>query len=122
MLNIVITYAFATFAWIFFRANGLHDAMYVITHSFESASSFWQGGPHTGLSTIKVFYTVPQWMALAGALAVLFVIEKAQFRFSINVWLVQQTTPVRWSIYYGIVVYIAVLGAFEHVQFIYFQF
>jgi alginate O-acetyltransferase complex protein AlgI len=122
LLNIGFTYILATFAWIFFRANTLHDAAYIITHMFSSATSFWQGIGHTGLSTVKVFYTLSQWMALAGALVLLFAVEKAQLHYSINNWLVQQAKPIRWGIYYGIVLYIALLGAFEHVQFIYFQF
>lgn len=122
LLNITVTYVLVTFAWIFFRANGLHDAAYVIMHLFEPATALWQGMAYTGASTIKVFYTFPQWLALFGALALLFLVEKAQVRLSINAWLQQQATPVRWALYYGIVLYIAVLGAFERVQFIYFQF
>lgn len=122
LLNIGMTYILATFAWIFFRANGLQDALYVITHLFEPASSIWGGAPFTGLSTVKMFYTFSQWLALIGALAVLFMVEKAQSHVSINNWLVLQARPIRWAIYYGIVLYITVLGAFEHVQFIYFQF
>lgn len=122
LLNIGFTYLMATFAWVFFRANNLNDAVYVITHMFGTATSLWQKTVFTGLSTVKVFYTLPQWLALVGALAVLFTIERAQLRYSINNWLVHQARPVRWTIYYGIVLYIALMGAFEHVQFIYFQF
>ena len=122
LLNIGLTYVLATFAWIFFRANELQDSFYIITHIIEPASSNWGGATFTGLSTVKTFYSFSQWLALIGALAVLFVVEKAQSRLSINQWLVQRAQPIRWAIYYGIVVYIAVLGAFEHVQFIYFQF
>ncbi|WP_317197794.1 MBOAT family O-acyltransferase [Hymenobacter siberiensis] len=122
LLNIGLTYVLATFAWIFFRANSLHDAIYVIRHLFDPASAFWQKSVFTGLSTVKVFYTLPQWLALFGALSLLFAVEKAQLHLSINNWLVQQATPVRWTLYYAIVLYIALLGAFEHVQFIYFQF
>ena len=122
LLNIALTCALAAFAWIFFRANTMHDAFYVITHLFEPSSSFWHGTTFTGLSTIKVMYKFHEWLALAGALALLFAVEKAQVRVTINHWLTQQAAPVRWALYYGIVLYTALLGAFQHVQFIYFQF
>lgn len=122
LLNIAFTYALATFAWIFFRANGLNDAFYVITHLFEPALYSSSGHSYTGLSTVMVFYTFSQWIALVFALLLLFGVEKAQLHISMNAWIVRQTTPVRWTIYHGIVLYIAILGAFERVQFIYFQF
>lgn len=122
LLNTGITYVLVAFAWIFFRANTLQDAGYVINNLFTTSSAYWKDAVFTGLSTIKIFYTRTEWLALFGALILLFLVEKAQFRLSINNWLVQQSTPVRWAIYQGIVLYIVLLGAFEHVQFIYFQF
>ncbi|MDO7846603.1 MBOAT family O-acyltransferase [Hymenobacter sp. M29] len=116
LLNTALTYGLVAFAWIFFRANTLHDAVYVIRHTLDLSPDLWH------ISAVKVFYKRNEWLALAGALAVLFVVEKYQFRLSIGNWLAQQATPVRWAMYYGIVLYIALLGAFEHVQFIYFQF
>lgn len=116
LLNIALTYVLVAFAWIFFRANTLHDAVYVIRHSFDLSPDLWR------VSAVQVFYKRNEWLALVGALAVLFLVEKYQFRVSIGNWLTRQATPVRWALYYGIVLYIALLGAFEHVQFIYFQF
>lgn len=121
-LNIFLTCALAAFAWIFFRSNTIHDALYVITHMFGPSSSVWQGNTFTGLSTVKVFYAFRDWMVLAGALVILFALETAQSRVVINSWLTQQATPVRWAFYFSIVLYTALLGAFKHVQFIYFQF
>ena len=122
LLNIVFTYVLATFAWIFFRANTVHDALYVITHVFDHSTALWHGTTYSGLPTVKVFYQKYEWLALAGSLLLLFLVEKNQAQVSIGSWLDRQTKPVRWAIYYGIVLYIAFLGAFEHVQFIYFQF
>ncbi|PJJ60012.1 MBOAT family O-acyltransferase [Hymenobacter chitinivorans] len=122
LLNTGLTYVLVAFAWIFFRANTLQDAGYVINNLFTTSSAYWKDTVFTGLSTVKIFYTRTEWLALLGALILLFAVEKAQFRLSINNWLVRQSTPVRWAIYQGIVLYIVLLGAFEHVQFIYFQF
>jgi alginate O-acetyltransferase complex protein AlgI len=122
LLNIGLTYVLVAFAWVFFRANTLHDAAYVLTHLVGPSTSTWLGNTYSGLSTVKVFYTMREWLALIGALALLFAVEKTQVRLSINNWITSLATPVRWAIYYGIVLYIALLGAFEHVQFIYFQF
>ena len=122
LLNVALTYVLVTFAWIFFRANGLADALYIITHLFTPSSSAYSGTTYTGLSTVNVFFTLSQWGALVGALALLFAVEKAQVRLSIDSWVKRQATPVRWTLYYGLVLYVGLLGAFERVQFIYFQF
>lgn len=122
LLNIAFTYVLAAFAWIFFRANTLHDAWYIIRHLFDHSTGTWREIDYTGIATVKVFYKSYEWLALVGALLILVIIERAQFRHSINNWIQRQQTPIRWAIYYGIVLYIGLLGAFEHVQFIYFQF
>ncbi|WP_457067368.1 MBOAT family O-acyltransferase [Hymenobacter sp. UYAg731] len=122
LLNTVLTGGLVAFAWIFFRANTLPDAFYIIAHLFERSSGILHDTTFTGLATVKAFYSAQQWLALVGAVLILLVVEKAQFRFAITSRLAQQAAPVRWALYYGVVLYIALLGAFDHVQFIYFQF
>ncbi|MBF9220105.1 MBOAT family O-acyltransferase [Hymenobacter ruricola] len=121
-LNLAFTYALVTFAWIFFRANGLHDAVYIITHLLKPAAAVWHEQAFTGWYTVRVLYPFPQWMTLLLAVPLLFLVEKAQRHVSLNAWLGQQAAPVRWAIYYGIVLSIALLGAYENIRFIYFQF
>ncbi|WP_210518960.1 MBOAT family O-acyltransferase [Hymenobacter terricola] len=122
IVGILTTYALVTFAWIFFRANTFAEAFYIIRHLADGASAERNGTTWHGLATVLPIYTADEWLALAGALAALFLVEKAQARVAVGAWITRQATPVRWALYYGLVGYIALLGAFETVQFIYFQF
>ena len=120
--NQLATGALVTFAWIFFRANSLSDAGYVVRHLFDGAEAYWQGQQWTGLMAVKTFYTRSEWWALAGGLAVLVAVEVAQGRVPVGAWLPRQPAWLRWSLYGGLVGYIGLFGAFGDVQFIYFQF
>ncbi len=122
VLNVALTYALVAFAWIFFRANSVHDALYIIRHLFDASEALHEGFPYHGLSSVKVFYQRYEWLTLAGALLVLGLVESAQARMAVGGWVARQRAPVRWALYYGIVLCIALLGPFKHVQFIYFQF
>jgi D-alanyl-lipoteichoic acid acyltransferase DltB (MBOAT superfamily) len=121
-LSTLLTYGLVTFAWIFFRANSLSDALYVVRHLADSAQALRNGEVWYGLSTVLPFYKPEEWLALLGAVSILFLVERVQSRVAIGSWITRQAAPVRWSLYFGIVGYIALLGAFETVQFIYFQF
>jgi len=122
VLNVALTYALVAFAWIFFRANSVPDALYVIRHLFDASAALREDTLFHGLAAVKVFYQRYEWLALAGALLVLALVETAQARLAVGGWVARQPTPVRWALYYSIVLCIAVLGPFERVQFIYFQF
>ncbi|RTQ53283.1 MBOAT family protein [Hymenobacter gummosus] len=122
VLNVALTYALVTFAWIFFRANSLPDALYVIRHLFDPSEALREGALSHGLGAVKVFYQRYEWLALAGALLALALVETAQARVAVGGWVARQPTPVRWALYYGVVLCIALLSPMERVQFIYFQF
>jgi alginate O-acetyltransferase complex protein AlgI len=122
VLNVALTYALVAFAWIFFRANSAPDALYLIRHLFDTSAALHEGTLFHGLAAVKVFYPRYEWLALAGALGVLGLVEAAQARVAVGGWVARQPTPVRWALYYGIVLGIALLSPFERVQFIYFQF
>nr|WP_317192377.1 MBOAT family O-acyltransferase [Hymenobacter jeongseonensis] len=122
LVSIFFTFGLVTFAWIFFRANNLSDAFYIVRHLADNAESLRHGATWYGLETVSSFYTMGEWLALAGALAILLLVENSQRRVAVGAWLTRQAAPVRWSLYYGIVGYIALLGAFKELKFIYFQF
>ncbi|GAB2865688.1 MBOAT family O-acyltransferase [Hymenobacter ruber] len=122
VLNVALTYVLVAFAWIFFRANSVPDALYVVRHLFDTSTALREGTLSHGLAAVKVFYQRYEWLALAGALLGLGLVETAQARVAVGGWVARQPTPVRWALYYGIVLCIALLSPMERVQFIYFQF
>lgn len=103
-----LTFHLVCFAWIFFRAESLSDALTIVRKICGAAGSLDLAGPVT---------TQPfQWIALLlGA-----------------EWLAQNTAhglarmpvprPVRWCVYYALVIVIIFATPLSHVPFIYFQF
>ena len=121
-LGVLVTYCLVAFAWIFFRANTFADACYMVRHLADPAVSQRYGVVRHGLDTVFAFYAADEWLALGGAVGILWLVERAQARVAVGRWVARQVAPMRWALYYGIVGYIALLGAFETRQFIYFQF
>ncbi len=121
-LQISITFALATFAWIFFRANSVSNAFYIIKHSitglYQNLSNLYHHLPlnlKLGLSKREL---------LIGVLAIILmeIIHIMQNKYKMRDWIRSKPTYLRWSIYYAVVLMIVFLGVYENRQFIYFQF
>jgi hypothetical protein len=105
------------FAWIFFRANHLSDAFYIISHLFTG----WEGfcievlAPLGGTLKFKLMTGVVS----IGVLLLVHLL-KGEDRFSH--WLSGKPILLRWSVYYSMIVAILLFGHFGSKEFIYFQF
>lgn len=109
----VTTFALVCFAWIFFRAASIHDALTVIIR----LSSGW-ARPH--LSRLGM-----SWMnliVLSAGMSIVLLYDHIQQRG--DVWEFISDLPVkkRWAIYYALIGAIVWCGRFGAQQFIYFQF
>ncbi|OKS88465.1 hypothetical protein RG47T_3932 [Mucilaginibacter polytrichastri] len=110
LLKTIGIFAIVSFAWIFFRANSIADALGVIRNIF-----IWKRGIFLGTiqSLIYSFF----------GLAILLCAEikneyyPRAFSFSKSKYL-----GVRWAYYLALILIILELGAFNGSQFIYFQF
>ncbi len=118
-LQMLITFLLVCFAWIFFRADSLSDAAYVITHMF-SFNSLSPSYVYTELKAIfgtraevyRLIATLPVFIA-AGFIDKYAGIKK----------LVNKCHPVmRYVLYAVIAVYILLFARAEMQDFIYFQF
>jgi hypothetical protein len=112
-LQIFVTFNLVTFAWIFFRANSIADAFYIVRHLFvglELKSDYGLAGGFYGL----VF----------GVLIILFLgfVHLMQRRGSIIQFLAEKPVWARWAVYYAFVFTILVFGQYGTTEFIYFQF
>jgi|WetSurMetagenome_2_1015567.scaffolds.fasta_scaffold23128_1 alginate O-acetyltransferase complex protein AlgI len=120
--QILITFILTNFAWIFFRANSVSDASYIIKHSLTGLSANLSSLYHH--SGMKLELGLPRSEILIGLAAVIFMefIHIMQYRFSIRDWLRTKPSYVRWFIYYAAIIIIVYYGVYEKRQFIYFQF
>lgn len=108
-LQIIITFNLVTFGWIFFRANSLHDAHYVITHLFSN----W---PNIFLDLNSMAYGLL-------SIIVLMIVEYIKFRKKLSIdTIFQMPTAIRWSLYYLLIFSIILTGVSSDSAFIYYQF
>ncbi|HRP54767.1 MBOAT family O-acyltransferase [Agriterribacter sp.] len=113
-VQLVVTFALTTFAWIFFRANDLHHALSYISGIFshDLFSIPFLTHPELFKSIICIMliavFLVVEWIGRSNKYA----IEKIGQK---------QPTLVRWTFYYA-VVFSILLSYGKNQEFIYFQF
>jgi len=110
ILRVLVTFHLVAFAWIFFRANSLNDALFII----RSIASDLPRIPDPGL--FKMF--------AAGLICMAFIYLFDLFRGTrtIEDLVLPRGVLVRWLFYYGLMAAIFSLGVFGQSKFIYFQF
>ncbi len=117
-LQVLTTFALVCAGWIFFRADSLADAWYVLTHCLSGLR--WDLG--SGLSGLQFKDVRMGDVALGGA--GILALEAAQWvgahpgfkeRFG-------RQPALRWGAYCAGLFIMALFGVYEHVNFIYFQF
>jgi alginate O-acetyltransferase complex protein AlgI len=118
-IQVGITFGLVCFGWIFFRANSLTDALYIITHLFSG----WR---------LLTTQSAPQLVFIAGkpslfilCILLLIVLESVHLLERRVDWrTVLKLKPIwfRWAVYYSLVISIMLLGSLNAEPFIYFQF
>ena len=129
-LKILFMFALICFAWIFFRANTLWDALYIVNHLFVGVGPLLTSLVHsTSPGQLKNVLT-PVWMGQSSskfiiaiaAIIFLEIIHSIQRHKTIRHMLAEKPWYVRWAAYYGIIMGILYFGVFNDSPFIYFQF
>ena len=112
-VQIVLTFLIFSFSNIFFRANSLTDAYYIITHLFSGLSLYFYQG---------IRLTIPELTVAVGSIIFMEFIHLIQRHVGMRRFLNDKPLVVRWGIYLIILSAILVFGVFGHNEFIYFQF
>jgi D-alanyl-lipoteichoic acid acyltransferase DltB (MBOAT superfamily) len=121
-IHVGCTFSLVTFSWIFFRANTLKDALYIITHIFSNIESYTTfNGIYRSLDALnagKVGFVVT---LLSIGIMELFHLKSRSKK--ICDLLKTKPTYLRWSVYYSLMLWMIMFGVFEGAsEFIYFQF
>ena len=122
LLDVTITFILVAFAWIFFRANDLDDAIYIISNLFVNYNEI------LNLSELRMQFRgigLFQEDLIKCFLLILTLFLYSSYERSGNVWEKLQKKPkwIRWSIYYILVYGILFIAPHSNVNnFIYFQF
>jgi D-alanyl-lipoteichoic acid acyltransferase DltB (MBOAT superfamily) len=121
VVRIVLTFSLVCAAWVWFRAGGFGEALYILTvigqafvHPASTFSAFWGRFPG-------------HFMEMRFALAVLGLliaatIEVAGYRGKKLEDLFGRPWAVRWAAYYGLLLSVILLGMWGSSSFLYFQF
>ena len=114
--KIVFSFALVDFAWIFFRANNLSDALYI-------SRTVIMGFRHPFQEYIFPAFAMSPAMMLAMALiGLLMTLEVLEQKITISSHFRNWPLPCRWAVYYCGIYAILLLGVLENDAFIYFQF
>jgi D-alanyl-lipoteichoic acid acyltransferase DltB (MBOAT superfamily) len=113
-LKVFFTFNLVAFAWVFFRAASLSDAVMIITRTFSGLGSLKLGiAPFTRNDLMLA-------VALVMLLQLIHLLQRS--RPTVVDALMARPAWVRWAAYYGMVLLILSVGMFGAQSFIYFQF
>ena len=120
-LGVLVTFGLVAYAWIFFRANTLDDALFISRHLFSG----WEHLGGRQMATLLLDFSQhyrPELAVAALAVGLMLAVEYLGSRRSPQAWVAAQPWPTRWVGYVGLVLLIIYLGIFNSTSFIYFQF
>lgn len=131
-IQIAVTFCMVSFSLIFFRANSIADAFYIVGHLFSGVPQFFSqtflaiaiSDFGKGVFSPILLGQAPQVFLLASIL-IIFLLFVEFFSENGNAISMLQLKPawLRWAGYYFLVITILFFGVFDKVQqFIYFQF
>jgi len=116
-IQIFITFALTCMAWVFFRAQNIDDAFYIIINSFSGIFNF--SGESS--ASLKLLYN-GNIITSAMFIVLLLIIEFTQRHGSIREQLLKKPIVIRWAFYYMVIFTILFFSSGAKEQFIYFQF
>ncbi len=119
--QVFVTFHLVSFAWIFFRAESLSDAIYVITHIPSSLvddfkylinKGLWDGTTLIGILTIRdVLYSI-LLVVVTSFIGVICKQDTSKSMFHRQWWL-------RWALYIALVISILNMGVIDEIPFVY---
>jgi alginate O-acetyltransferase complex protein AlgI len=116
ILKIFVTFNLVAFSWIFFRANSLSDADYIVSHLFTNM------GVKLSLRNIIPISKFEFSIAFIAIILMEFIHWLQVRNISTRIFVRDRPIWLRWSVYYMLVLIIIVFGKFGLKEFIYFQF
>ncbi len=116
--RVATTFTLACVGWVFFRANSLADAAYVLTNSVQG---FGSTSPREVIDNL--FGSGAEFILAVSLIAFLMAVDLVRERYGdLRAALAGCPLAVRWALYEGGVLAVVFLGVFTSKQFIYFQF
>lgn len=115
-LSILLTFLFVSFSWVFFRAENVSKAFYIISHVFSDFMTSKPGAYFFGEISKKDLILATLWVTF------MLIIERKKELNLITSKFEKLPLLLRWTSYVAVFISIVIFGIFEDKQFIYFQF
>jgi len=126
IFNRAYVLALVTIAWVFFRANNISTAFYIVRNFFTGVPGQIRQIIHNeNFLRLKLLYmnqSAADFCVAVISLCVMAIVHFSQKEKDFDQWLSLKPSYVRWPIYYGLVLTFICLGIFDKSGFIYFQF
>ena len=123
IVDVFITFHLVLFAWVFFRANSLQDAIYILSHLFPlQIGEFLDMLQSTGATEVALGLTKKSLILAVLSIGLMEMVHFYQRKKKMKDLLAKQPTLVRWTVYYAFIIIIISFGEFSMQEFIYFQF
>jgi D-alanyl-lipoteichoic acid acyltransferase DltB (MBOAT superfamily) len=121
-MNMALTFGLVTIAWIPFRAANFSDAWYIFSHLFSGVSD-WLDLDMVAIQFRGIGLKLPYLIYAAVFAGLVFVYDIIDSRQGVWELLKFQSRPLRWAVYYSILILVLFFGHYNQAQnFIYFQF
>lgn len=119
VFQLAATFALVTFAWVFFRANSITDAAYIVSHLFA-----FNGQSLTDPFADGLLGSHAEFLLSCALIVLLLVIDVLIARFSFERLFSASPRALRWAVYYaaGAAVIFSGWYGIGAAQFIYFRF
>ena len=111
-----IVFVFCSFAWVFFRAESINDAIYVLAHSLSGIEKpMTYLVTHIGIKTSEI-------VTIAFCVAILGVHDYLSINTDIFNWIGKRKPLFRYIYYFVILILILLFRSSGRAEFVYFQF
>jgi len=120
-LQVAFTFCLISFAWIFFRANSIKDAFYIVTHLFTGIGKITDV-KYLVNSISNMALTKFQLIISVAGIIIIELVHLFQRKGSVFDRISEKPALIRWAAYSILIITTFWLAFSENKQFIYFQF
>ena len=120
-IDVTITFSLVTFAWIFFRAHNMQDALFIVNKFLGIPSEII----HVVATGKIAFLNLPALYIIGNCFLLILLLELAFYisdKMNLKANFALKPCYFRWAVYYAGPLIIYFFGVFDKHDFIYFQF
>ncbi|PRY11228.1 D-alanyl-lipoteichoic acid acyltransferase DltB (MBOAT superfamily) [Pontibacter ummariensis] len=121
-IQVLTVFTLVCFSWIFFRANTITDAFYIVRESFASIGNVSQVFAMDVSHALFMDQGARVFTISVLSIILMETVHLVQRNGSVSQLIMQRPAWVRWSVYYLAIIVVLLFGQYGQQEFIYFQF